>query len=49
MINQIFQTEGDIEAAILSENNEAFSPIINKDLYFVAGEPPDQNIYFHNS
>jgi hypothetical protein len=49
MINQMFQTEGDIEAAILYENKEAFSAIINKDLYFVAGEPPHQDICFHNS
>lgn len=49
MIKHIFNSEGDIEAVILHENKDAFAAIINKDLYTVAGQPPDQNIFFKNS
>jgi hypothetical protein len=48
MINNIFKCEEDIEAVILHENKDAFAAIINKDLYRVGGNPPDQNIRFHS-
>jgi len=40
--------EKDLEAVILQENINAFASIINKDLYLVAGKPPDQNIRFQS-
>lgn len=43
------KTAGDLEAVILHENVQAFASIINKDLYIVGGDAPDQNILFHNS
>lgn len=49
MKDPIFKTDGDIEAAILHENKEAFAAIINKELYKVVGQPDDQNVVFHNS
>ena len=48
MNEHIFKCEEDLEAVILHENKDAFAAIINKDLYGVAGKPPDQNIYFHS-
>lgn len=47
MKDHLFKCEEDLEAVILHENKDAFAAIINKDLYLVAGKPPDQNIYFH--
>ncbi|MFC2041760.1 hypothetical protein ACFLTY_05530 [Chloroflexota bacterium] len=44
----IFNSEGDLEVAVLSENLEAFYGIINPDLYTVLGHPPNQNVEFHN-
>lgn len=49
MKESINYTEGDLEVAILSESLEAFYGIINHDLYKVYGNPPNQNIMFHNS
>lgn len=43
-----FGSEGDLEVAFLSENLEAFYGIINPNLYSVLGNPPDQEISFHN-
>ncbi len=43
-----FSSEGDLEVAILSENLEAFYGIINPDLYTNLGQPPNQNVLFHN-
>jgi hypothetical protein len=45
----MFRCEEDLEAVILHENKDAFAAIINKDLYGVAGKPPNQNIYFHSA
>ena len=41
-------SDGDLEIAILHENQVAFADIINPDLYAVLGESPEQNILFHN-
>ena len=49
MKEPIIRTYGDAEAVILHENKEAFSSIINKELYKVVGEPNEQNVIFHNS
>jgi hypothetical protein len=48
--NNVFRisSEGDLEIAILHENQSAFTDIINPTLYTVQGEPPEQNILFHN-
>jgi hypothetical protein len=43
-----FNSEGDLEIAVLSENLEAFYGIINPDLYTNLGQPPNQNVLFHN-
>ena len=43
-----FSSEGDLEVAVLSENLEAFYGIINPDLYANLGQPPNQNVLFHN-
>lgn len=43
-----FNSEGDLEVAVLSENLDAFYGIINPDLYEVLGESPDQEVKFHN-
>jgi len=42
------RSEGDLEVAILHENQVACTDIIDPDLYIVAGKPPNQNIAFHN-
>jgi hypothetical protein len=41
-------SEGDLEIIILYENQEAFTDILNPNLYAVLGEVPEQNIVFHN-
>jgi len=48
--NQMFKidSEGDLEIILLSENQNAFTDIINPDLYDVLGDAPDQSIMFHN-
>ncbi len=48
MDEHLFKCEEDLEAVILHENKDAFAAIVNKDLYGVAGKPPDQHIYFHS-
>jgi hypothetical protein len=48
MKNHLFKCEEDLEAVILHENKDAFAAIINKELYLVAGKPPEQNIFFHS-
>lgn len=48
MDEHIFKCEEDLEAVVLHENKDAFAAIVNKELYGVAGKPPNQNIYFHN-
>lgn len=42
------ESEGDLEIATLYENQEAYTDILNPDLYVVLGEVPEQNILFHN-
>ena len=49
MDTTFIKTAGDLEAVIFHENKQAFTSIINKDLYMVGGDAPDQNILFHNS
>lgn len=41
-------SEGDLEIAILHENQGAFTAILNPELYEVVGEVPEQSILFHN-
>lgn len=45
----IFLSDGDLEVAILHENKEAFASIVNRDLYYVSGKAPDQNVMFQNA
>jgi hypothetical protein len=45
----VFESEGELEVAILHENHNALATIIHPDLYKVVGDSPDQNIVFHNN
>jgi len=45
----VCKSEADVETVILFENKNSFASIINRDIYKVVGESPNQQVIFHNS